>query len=71
MVVVVVVVVCYKPVLQASNVRITCLLSAHKQPLPQQPHQGRSRVRARLFCSFFSLFVLFVLLDRLRELRPS
>ena len=64
-------VVWYKPVLQASNLRITCLLSAHKQPLPQQPHQGRSLVKAMLFASFFSLFVLFVLFDLLRELRFS
>lgn len=42
-----------------------------RQPLPQQPHQGRSRVRAMLLASFFSLFVLFVLFDRLRELRFS
>lgn len=40
----------------------------HRQPLPQQPHQGKSRVSAILFASFFSLFVLFVLFDRLREL---
>ena len=42
-----------------------------RQPLPQQPHQGRSLVKAMLFASFFSLFVLFVLFDLLRELRFS
>ena len=42
-----------------------------RQPLPQQPHQGKSRVSAMLLASFFSLFVLFVLFERLRELRFS
>lgn len=45
--------------------------AAHRHPLPQHPHHGRSRVRAMLLASFFSLFVLFVLFDRLRELRFS
>ena len=43
----------------------------YRQPLPQQPHQGKSLVRARSLADLSALVLLFELLLRLRELLGS
>ena len=43
--------------------------ASHRQPLPQHPHQGKSRVKARSLAALSAFEDVFELDDRDRELR--